>query len=367
MASARTKQSLRHIVTLLGVVLAVEYLVLPQLAGASRALGVLGGVEARFLVAGLLLELVAVLCYAQLTRTLLPAGSRPGFVTAVRITLTTLGLSHVVPGGAAVGASVGYRLLTAKGVPPADAVFALASQGIGSAAVLNLILWLGLMVSIPARGFDPLYGTAAVLGGLLLAGIAAAVLLATRGEEHMVRVVCRAADHLPYVEGESVAKGLRRVAARLRDLGADRARVVRAVGWAAANWLFDVASLGMFVAAFGGEVGLDGLVISFGLANVLAAIPVTPGGLGIVEATLTAALVGFGVPSGEALLGVVSYRLANFWLPIPLGAVAYLSLRVGGVRSRREARDQLEEVAGDTLEATSAARAAADGDDGTAA
>src|SRR5205823_13011754 len=88
------------------------------------------------------------------------------------------------------------------------------------------------------------------------------------------------------------------------------------------------------VAAFGVRVSPDSLLVSYGLANVLAAIPITPGGLGVVEAILTSTLVGFGVPRGVAILGVIGYRLVNFWLPIPVGGVAYLSPRVDP-RARR--------------------------------
>jgi hypothetical protein len=93
----------------------------------------------------------------------------------------------------------------------------------------------------------------------------------------------------------------------------------------------------VFLFAFGYRAGIDGLLVSYGLANVLAAIPVTPGGLGVVEAVLTASLVAFGAPHSEALLGVISYRLVNFWLPIPLGAAAYLSLRLDPGARRGEA------------------------------
>jgi uncharacterized protein (TIRG00374 family) len=120
---------------------------------------------------------------------------------------------------------------------------------------------------------------------------------------------------------------LQRVAERLRVLGADRPLLARAALWATANWMLSAASLWVFVAAFGYRTDLDGLVVAFGLANVLAAIPITPGGLGVVEAVLTSALVGFGAPRGAAVLGVVVYRLVNFWLPIPLAAVFYPTLR----------------------------------------
>jgi hypothetical protein len=53
-------------------------------------------------------------------------------------------------------------------------------------------------------------------------------------------------------------------------------------------------------------------------------IPLTPGGLGFVEAGLAATLAVSGIGAGEALLATLAYRLFSFWLPIPVGAVAYL-------------------------------------------
>ncbi len=119
-----------------------------------------------------------------------------------------------------------------------------------------------------------------------------------------------------------------RLASRIRELGTDPQLLVRAGGWAAANWLLDAASLWVFIAAYGHQVSPVALLVAFGLANVLAAIPLTPGGLGVVEAVLTSTLVGFGTPSTIAIIGVATYRLVNFWLPIPIGALAYVSLQV---------------------------------------
>jgi uncharacterized protein (TIRG00374 family) len=239
--------------------------------------------------------------------------------------------------------------LTAAGVDGTDAGFALATQGLGSALVLNVLLWLGLLVSIPRRGFSPLYGTAAIVGAVLIGGFAVAVVSLTRGEDRLARVVCRVADRVPLVDGETVARGLARVAERLRVLGGDRALVGRAALWATANWLLDAASLWVFVAAFGYRIDLDALIVAFGLANVLAAVPVTPGGLGVVEAVLTSALVGFGTPRGIAVLGVVLYRLVNFWLPIPIGGLAYLSLKVGPASTGESRAAALRQAAEESL------------------
>jgi uncharacterized protein (TIRG00374 family) len=322
--------------------------VLPQLAGTRKALDLLGRVDVWWLVAGVALEIGALLAYSQLTRSLLPREDRVSLLTTGRITLSTLAVSHVVPGGTIAGASLGYRLLTSAGVKGTDAGFALATQGLGSAVVLNVLLWVGLVVTIPLRGFNPLYGTAAIVGALALAGVGAAVLLLTRGEDRAARVVCRVARRVPFVDENALSDVLHRVSERLSGLLADRPLLARAALWAALNWLLDAASLWVFLTAFGHRMGPDGLLVAYGLAYVLAAIPLTPGGLGVVEAVLTTMLVAFGSPRGIALLGVVGYRLVNFWLPIPLGGIAYASLRVERVAV---ARAELHKEALDAIEA----------------
>jgi uncharacterized protein (TIRG00374 family) len=323
---------------LLVLALVVQVLVLPQLAGTRKAIEVLGDVDVRWLIAGVLLEIGAFLAYGQLTRAL----TGLSFVTAARITLASTGISHVVPGGGVASVSFGFRMLTRAGVRGEDAGFALATQGLGSAVVLNVILWLALVVTIPLRGFDPVYGTAAIVGAVLITLVGAAVLLLTRGRDATARFVVRLADKVPFVPAERVGEGMHHLADRLSMLLRDRKLLGRSFVWAALNWLLDAASLWVFVAAFGVSVSPDVLLVAFGIAYVVAAIPITPGGLGVVEAVLTSMLVAGGAPRAEALLGVAAYRLVNFWLPIPLGALAYLSLHVG-----RRFRDEVAEAAAD--------------------
>jgi hypothetical protein len=61
---------------------------------------------------------------------------------------------------------------------------------------------------------------------------------------------------------------------------------------------------------------------------VAGALPVTPAGLGVVDSLTPLLLVSFGVTRSVATLGVLAWRLVNFWLPIPTGAIAYVSLKV---------------------------------------
>ena len=328
---ARTRERLvtpvRRLVQLLLVAFVVIYFVLPQIAGARRALSLLGGVNLWLIVLGVALEAASILSYANLTRAMIH-GTPPPYLTLLRINLSTLAVSHVVPGGAAVGGALGFRLLTRFGLSGTDAAFAMAAQGIGSAVVLNLLLWVGLLVSILGGDYNPLYATAALVGVLLLGGFSAVVVLLMRGERGAAGVMRTVARRVPFLDEESVYRLVLRLAARLQTLVADRQRLVRGLLWDLAFWLCSAASLWVFLLAFGYRAGIDGLIVAFGLAYVLAAIPITPAGLGVVEATMIALLTFFGADRGIATLGVVSYRLINFWLPIPLGALAYLSLQV---------------------------------------
>jgi uncharacterized protein (TIRG00374 family) len=338
----------RRIGKLLLVTLVIEYLVLPQIAGTRKAIHTLGRVDGWYLLIAVGLEAGSIVAYTQLTRAMLPSNGSPSRPTLLRIQLATLSLSHVVPGGSAAGASLGYRLLTTAGVDGPDAGFALATQGLGSAVVLNVLLWLALVISIPIHGFSAVYVTAAVVGALLIGGFSALVALLTKGEERAAVLLKAIAARIPLVDENAIGRLVHRLAARLRGLGQDHRLLARAVGWAAANWLLDAASLWVFVAAFGYRPfgyrpPIDGVLVAFGLANVLAAIPLTPGGLGVIETVLTSTLVGFGAPSSVAILGVLSYRLINFWLPIPVGGITFLSLQVDpGDRNpdRKKARQE---------------------------
>jgi uncharacterized protein (TIRG00374 family) len=318
---------LRHGLVLGALALAVEYLVVPRLVGAGRHVDLLGRIHVGWLVAGLALEAAALFCYALLTRTLLPGGG-PGLSRLVRITLATTAVEHVLPAGMVTGPGLGFQLLTADGVAAADAAFVLAGQAIGSAVVLNAVLWVALVTSLPLAGAHPVYLVVAALGLAALLGGSALLYTVTRGEERTVRAVRRLGARIPRVGADRLEGGVRRIGDSVARLARSPRLLVGGTVWAALNWLLDAASLGAFLAAFGGRVNPVLLFVAYGVANVLAVLPLVPAGLGIVEASSVSLLVAFGLPIGAATFGVLAWRLVNFWLPIPVGAAAYLSLRL---------------------------------------
>ncbi len=305
------------------------FFVVPLVPGFGDAIDELRQVDRSMLLLGTALEFAALWFYSLLTHAALgPESRRLSIPTLFRIQLSTRALGSVVPGGSAASTALGFRLVTLAGIPGRDAGFALATAGVGSAVVLNVLLWVGLVVSIPIRGVNALYGAAALAGVviMLFAGVVVLGLVDhERRAERIMRRTARALRRDPDRASEVAAH----LGDRLRGLAAEPGLLRRVVVLATANWVLDMAALWVFIRAFGGEVSLDGLVIAFGLANVFASIPITPGGLGIVEGVYIPTLVGFGLATSTATVAVLSYRLIQYWLPTLVGAVAYLSLRVG--------------------------------------
>jgi uncharacterized protein (TIRG00374 family) len=341
-------RQIRRGVKILVFAFVLNYLVIPQIAGARMAAEQLLDVRPQYLVLGLGLQGLSLLAYALLTRACLPpqAVSIPNLL---RIQLSTKAVTNVVPGGSAAGSALGFRLLTMAGVRGADAGFAMATAGLGSAVVLNLILWVALLLSIPVSGFNPLYGTVAIVGVVLMALFAAIVIGLMKGQERAERTLRSIARRVKWLDEDQAGAVVNRLAVRITELVSNPSLLRRVIVWSALNWLLDAASLWVFLYAFGATTPVVGLLVSYGIANVMAVIPITPGGLGIIEGIMIPTLVGFGVPRSVALLGVPAWRLAQFWLPIPLGALAYFTLRYGpapldrgrGMPNLRSEREQL--------------------------
>jgi len=326
-------RTVRHLAELLLTGFIVEYFVLPQIGGTHHALHVLADVNPFLPVAALVCEALSLAAYFQLTRTLLPKSEDPGLATMSRIELSTLAVSHCVPGGNLVGSSLGYRLLTRAGVSGPDAGLALATQGLGSAVMLNVIFWLALLVSLPMYGLhghgpNVLYFSAGILGLVLMLAVAGLVGLFSKGNARATALLTAIGAKLPFLHPGTLPRLFSQLVARATQLAEDRRQLSKTVFYAAANWLLDAAALFFFLGAFGSWVNPAALLVAYGLANIAGALPITPGGLGIIEGALPVILVGFGATRTIAILGVIGWRLVNFWLPIPLGGLSYLSLRV---------------------------------------
>jgi putative heme transporter len=89
------------------------------------------------------------------------------------------------------------------------------------------------------------------------------------------------------------------------------------------KWGFDYLALLCVLAALSLNPEPAFVLLAFAAASILGMIPLTPGGLGFVEAGLAGLLVLAGVGAGDAAVATLAYRLVSFWLPLPAGVVAW--------------------------------------------
>ena len=114
----------------------------------------------------------------------------------------------------------------------------------------------------------------------------------------------------------------------------NRIREVLGRRWKAALLLssgrlaFDFGTLLACVRATGVKPNPSLVLLAYAVAGLLALIPITPGGLGIVEAGLSALLILAGVPGVDAVVATLAYRIISYWLPILVGPFAYLAFRM---------------------------------------
>jgi hypothetical protein len=215
-------------------------------------------------------------------------------------------------------------MLTRAGFDGATTSTALTAVGVLSTATLFTLPVLALPALLFGIGID-----SRLLRGAIIAGIFAAFLLSGASvlffSDRVVRAVGRTIDWL--VGRARPGQPAPGFASRLVE-ERDVVRVALSDSWKRAipaaygNQLFDYAALVVCLYAVGALVDPVPVLLAFVLANVLAMIPLTPGGLGFVEAGLTGALTVAGVPAAEAVLGTLLYRLFSYWLPLPVGAVA---------------------------------------------
>ena len=109
---------------------------------------------------------------------------------------------------------------------------------------------------------------------------------------------------------------------------------LRLLALAFGYWAFDALCLILMFAALGVSAAPFMLLVAYGVATALSVIPLTPGGIGVFEVTMLAVLALLGVGS-EAAIPILGYRWFNFWLPIPLAAIFYPTLRLGAGRATR--------------------------------
>lgn len=281
-----------------------------------------------WLVVMILLEIGSFVCMWWLIRIALPDVS---WFTAGTAQLAGAAVSKTVPGGAAVGAALQFRMLSASGIRSGTAGSTMAATSIISTGTLFALPVVALVLAFFGAPIPSGLSLVAWGGGLLFAllvGLGTIIVTTDRPlqvvggwvEDITDRIADRLGRESPF-HIERLFDERDRVKAELGE------RWGRALVASAGNWLLDYLVLVGALQAVGSEPRLSLVLLAYGAAAVLAMIPITPGGLGFVEAGLAGTLTLAGVPAPDALLATLAYRLVSYWMLLPSGLVAWLLFR----------------------------------------
>ncbi|HEU5270640.1 MAG TPA: flippase-like domain-containing protein, partial [Jatrophihabitans sp.] len=116
---------------------------------------------------------------------------------------------------------------------------------------------------------------------------------------------------------------LREATPRLLNLLASPVKLTEGVGGALLLNGCYIAALWFSVQAFGGDVRLSQVAVVYLAGAAVGAAAPPPGGLGAVEVALSTGLAAAGMASAAAVSAVLLFRLATFWLPVPIGWLAF--------------------------------------------
>jgi len=326
---AQVRRWVLRVGALAATVLAAEFLAV-HVIGAHASWRAVSAGSVVPLCLALLAELASFACYSGITRVLLPGPSRLSYPTTLAVDLTGNGVAHVVPGGAATAAALRFRMLARLGVPAGDAVGMATLESAVTSLWLVAAMGLGLLVAVPHPSTDAIVRAGAVVAVVVLIAFSGLVSVLILRPDLVETVTHALARRLPFARPDQVERFARVLIRQVRLVTRSARHGRRLLAWSLGYWLLDATSLYLCVWAFGSAPNPGGVLGTYALVGLLALLPVTPGGLGIVEGVAVPLLVSFGSPEAAALLGVLAWRLFEFWLPIPIAGVAYVWIRVRG-------------------------------------
>ncbi len=300
------------------------YIVWPSLLDVFASWPRLGAIEAGWYVGMVAAVTGSIACVWVLYRLVLHQHAWFAIITSQ---LASSAFGRIVPGGAASAGAFQIQLLTTAGV---------RGTRVATSVTVVSIISAGTILALPLFALPVLVGSVQGGGSLIAAGLYGLSLLAVVAGfsaavlifDHPLALLGRGLDVL--------SDRFRRKHPRHTEYGArlllERDVVLAVLG---ASWWkavpaalgqrgLDFAALVMALYGSGARVSPLLVILAYAVAQILSIVPITPGGIGIVEVGLVGALGLAGVEAGPALLATLAYRLMAFWLPLPAGLVAYL-------------------------------------------
>jgi uncharacterized protein (TIRG00374 family) len=326
-------------------VLVVVFLgIFPKVADYSEAWASIQQMPSGYVVALVVATVVNIAVYVWPLQAALPGlGYGPGFV----VRQTSFAISNAVPAGGAVGLGVQYGMLDSYRFGAGAAASAIAIVSIFNIFATLVMPVLGVLALLASGVVEGTYLLMAAIG-ILAIGVGVVGFAVVLRSEHGARSVGRWADRLVNPLTRRLARGRSvDLTGKLLDFRSSVVEVMqtRWVQVTLSTLLLQLTSWAVLLLALRGlEAGTGTVMVTwneslaaFSFARVASFIPITPGGLGTVDAALTALLTRYGATSSQALAADLVWRAATFVPQVLLGALTFLWWRVTAARRRQRA------------------------------
>ncbi|MHB8680560.1 MAG: lysylphosphatidylglycerol synthase transmembrane domain-containing protein [Acidimicrobiales bacterium] len=316
-----------------------------ELSGASFYLDHL---NAGWIVLAVAAEAASLVAFAIIQQRLLAAGDvRTGLGPMVAVTAAATAIANSMPAGPVVSSVFAFRQYRRRGADDALAGWTLVAVFVVASVSLAVVAAIGLAVAgAEGAGLDLVGVTVGVLVGALVLG---ALFVQRRAFVWALTALLGASERVVrWPRGDTAVK-VEAALARLVRVELSGRQVAGIGGWGIANWVLDCGCLGLSFLAVGVGVPWQGLLLAYGAGQLAANLPITPGGLGVVEGSLTIALVAFGGAENSTVAAVLLYRIISFWAELPIGwgtwaALAWSARRVPVLSGAVAGDDDMAEV-----------------------
>ena len=286
-------------------------------------------------------ELGSFVAFAVVQQRFLQAGGvtmSVGRLTAV--TLASTAMANSMPAGPLLSLVYSFRQYRRRGADRALAGWTLSAVFVCASVTLAVLAAAGLAVAgAEGTGLDLIGVTVGVLVAALAMGLLFVQRRAVVWMMTGVLRVCRRWLQWPSVGLETRIES---VMGRLTSVTLSGPELAAVTGWGLSNWVLDCGCLALSFLAVGVGVPWKGLLLAYGAGQLAANLPITPGGLGVVEGSLTIALVAFGGLEASTIAAVLLYRILSFWTELPLGWGLWAALAWSDRRA--DARDEASAV-----------------------
>lgn len=293
----------------------------------------------------LLAELLSYVCFAMMQRELLLAGHlRPPWWTLLKLTFGSQALTNSLPIGNALATVYGFRWFRRFGADSTLAIWALAGTLVASMVSLSLVAIIGLAMATDAgASFD----LVPVLIGVFAVALAVGSLFVYERPLHwVVSGGLRISVALTGRPRGDAHEQIGRIMDWMTAVRLSWGQIGRVVAWGTTNWLLDCACFAFMFTAIDARIPWEGLLLAYGAGQLAATLPITPGGLGVVEGSITIALVAFGGSEASSTYAVLLYRLISFWVILGVGwlLIGEMALEVRLGRWQRSAMESTVEA-----------------------